>query len=109
MKIINEKPISVYELKEEIDKIKKRDKELNFRAKKVEEYFSGLPKIKKADQFKKELETLGISRLKPESIIHIINVCPKDKDSIKSLLSSKNLTLKEEDLNKILETVKKYV
>jgi DNA-directed RNA polymerase subunit F len=109
MKIINEKPISVYELKDEIDLIKKREKELNFRAKKVEEYYTALPKLKKVSEFKKDLKSLEISRLKPESIIHIINIGPKDIDSLKALLSSKNLTLKEDDLKKILETVKKYV
>ena len=36
--ILNEEPMSMAELKEELDKIKKRDKELNFRANRTEEY-----------------------------------------------------------------------
>jgi DNA-directed RNA polymerase subunit F len=47
--VIKETPITIVELKEEIEKIKKRDGELNFRATKTEEYlglFVALPKKK---------------------------------------------------------------
>ncbi len=109
MKIVNEKPVSMYEVKDEVASMKKRDKELNFRAKKVEEYLGGVAKIKKTPaDFRKDLEELGIGRLREKSMVHIMNVCPKDLDSIKTILSTENLTLKEEDLNKILEVVKKY-
>jgi DNA-directed RNA polymerase subunit F len=109
MKIVNERPVSTYEVKEEIVGMKKRDKELNFRAKKVEEYLGSVTKLKKTPKdFRKELGDLGISRLREKSMVHIMNVCPDDLDSIKTILSTENLTLKEEDLNKILEVVKKY-
>jgi DNA-directed RNA polymerase subunit F len=109
MEIVNEKPVSIYEVKEEVTGMKKRDKELNFRAKKVEEYLGGVAKLKKAPiDFRKELEALEITRLRAKSIAHLMNVCPLDLDSLRAILSTENLTLKEEDLNKILNVVKKY-
>ena len=36
--ILSEAPMNIFELKQEIDKIKKRDKELNFRAERTDEY-----------------------------------------------------------------------
>tara|TARA_Y100000310_G_scaffold345483_1_gene465513 strand:+ start:3225 stop:3554 length:330 start_codon:yes stop_codon:yes gene_type:complete len=108
MEIVNEKPVSINEIKIHIDSIKKREKELNFRAKKVEEYLNSVAKLKKATEFRKDLESLDISRLREKSMVHIMNICPKENDSLKSILSSENLTLKEEDLKKILDVVNKY-
>ena len=108
MEIIEEKPISIFEVKDEMVEMKKRDKELNFRAKKVEEYSNNIVKLKKSKELKKDLKELGISRLKEKSIIHMINILPKDMESVKVILTSENLTLKEEDLKKILDTVNKY-
>ena len=42
MEILNEKAVGINEIKVHIDSIKKREKELNFRAKKVEEYINNL-------------------------------------------------------------------
>lgn len=108
MEVTNERPVSIHEIKSHVDAMKKRDKELNFRAKKVEEYLGSLARIKKATEFRKDMEDLDISRLREKSIVHIMNICPKDLDSLKSILSSENLTLKEEDLKKILDVVNKY-
>jgi len=43
---ISEKPISISELKQELEKIKKRDKELNFRAARTEEYLQHFSTLK---------------------------------------------------------------
>jgi len=62
MEIINEKPISLPEMQHHIEEMKKRDKELNFRAKKVEEYLKSMPKVKDYEAMKTELEGAGIQR-----------------------------------------------
>ncbi len=108
MEIIKEKPVSINEIKVHIADMKKREKEINFRAKKVEEYLNAIVKIKKPEEFRKDLGNLEISRLREKSIVHVMNICPKDMDSLKSVLSSENLTLKEDDLKKILDVVNKY-
>lgn len=95
-------------MKEKIESLKKRDKELNFRAKKVEAHLNNVVKIKDHKNFKKSLESLELARLKDKHVSLIINICPKDEDSLKTILSSENLTLKKEDMTKILEVVNKY-
>jgi len=108
MEIIEQKPLNLNEMKEQIEEIKKRDKELNFRAKKVEEYLNKITKTKAYKELKQSLESLGITRLKPKHVALIINILPKDIDALRMILSGENLTLKNEDLEKILETVKKH-
>ena len=52
IQIINEKPVTLYEVKDKLADIKKRDKELSFRAKKTEEFINcvSLLKDKKAKE-----------------------------------------------------------
>ena len=95
-------------MKGNIDAMKKRDKELNFRAKKVEEYLNNVTKTKTYKELKKELESAGITRLKEKHITLIINILPTDIDSLRTILSGENLTLKQEDLDKIMKIVKKH-
>jgi DNA-directed RNA polymerase subunit F len=108
--IVKETPLNMAEMRHRLEEIKKRDKELNFRAKKTEEYLNLASKIKlqKADELKKELQKLEIERLKPTLITKIIDILPKDLDSLRSIFSNEALSLKEDDIVKILDVVKKY-
>ncbi|MBT3395388.1 hypothetical protein HOA59_03570 [archaeon] len=108
MEIISQKSLDAFEIKKSLDEMKKRDKELNFRAKKVDEYIGIITKSRKPSEIRKELEELGITRLGEHNITTIMNIMPTDIDSLKTTLSGENLTLKEEDLKKILDTVKKH-
>ena len=108
MEIINEKSISISELKEKLEEIKKRDKELTFRGQKVDEYLKKVSKFKKHKELRAELEKLEVSRLKERHITKMIDVLPKDIDSLRATLVGENLTLKQEDLVKIVDVVKKY-
>ena len=69
-KIVNETPITMVEIKEELMKIKKRDNELNFRAQKTEEFLNLFVKLKpdKEKEIRKKIEELEVPRLKPEHI-----------------------------------------
>lgn len=110
IEVINQTPMALYELKERLSEIKKRDKELSFRAKKTEEYLNVLLKTKekKLNELKEQLTKLEISRLKPMHIIKIVDILPKDMDSLKIIFSGEATTIKQEDMSKILDTVKKY-
>ena len=111
IEIIEETPLNLHEIKEKIQEIKKRDKELNFRANKAEEYLNIITKtkLKKPKDLEKDLKELQIQRLKTKQIKKIIDLQPIDLDSIKTILSSENLTIKQEELQKIIDTVKKHV
>ena len=61
---------------------------------------------KKVKEVRKKLEELGISRLKPRHVNKIIDIMPKDIGSLRAVFAGENITLKQEDLKKILECLK---
>src|SRR3989344_6273914 len=103
--VINETPLSMQELKDKLDDIKKRDKDLNPRGIKTYDYINKFLK-KDTKKNKEKLGELGILRLKDKHINKIIYLLPKDVDELKSILQGENLTLKTEDLRKIIEAIK---
>ena len=63
-------------------------------------------KKKESDEIRKKLEDLNISRLKDKHIAKIIDIQPKDMDSLKSLFTGETISLKQEELQKVLECIK---
>ena len=108
--IISEKPITLTELKQEIDKIKKRDKELNFRVGKTEEYLSHFITLSKAkeDELIKKLEKLNVPRLKEIHITKIVDILPKTVDELKIILQGYIITVNNDNLKKIVDVVKDF-
>lgn len=111
IEIIEERPLSLNDLKVKLEKVKKRDNNLNFRGNKTENYLNSLTKSqsKKPEELENELNTLGLGRLRERQIKKITDIKPIDLDSLRTIISGENLTLKTEDLQKIVEIVKKYV
>jgi DNA-directed RNA polymerase subunit F len=108
--ILNEQPITMSELKEELSKIKERDKELGFNANKTEEYlnqFASLSKAK-AEEIKKKLEGLKISRLKPEFIVKITDTLPTSVEQLKVILQGYVVSISQADMKKVIEITKHY-
>ncbi len=108
IEIISEKPISMGDLKKEIEKIKKRDKELNFRALRTEEYLQHFTILKDLDDLSKKLESLKIPRLREQHIVKIIDILPKTVDELKVILQGYTITVNNENLKKIVDTVNKF-
>ena len=111
LKITNETPIPLVQLKEELKRIKERDQELNFRAAKTAEYlnfFAGL-RAEQATELLKKIEALNISRLKPEHMVKIVDLLPSSIEELKNILSSYTLTVSAENIAIIVETVKPYL
>ncbi|MEK6904095.1 MAG: hypothetical protein AABW87_00715 [Nanoarchaeota archaeon] len=104
---ISETPLTLAEVKEKLDAIKKRDKELGVRANKTKEYLDALIEEKPENilEKKKKIMDLSIGRLKDRHIAKIIDIMPTDLDSLKTIFAGENLTLKQEDLKKILEVL----
>jgi DNA-directed RNA polymerase subunit F len=104
LEIINEHPITMGELKEKLDAIKKNH-ELGFRATKTEEYLNTFTKqkVKDIEEKKKKLKDLNILRLKETHIAKIIDLQPKDMDSLKAIFAGENVSLKQEDMKRVLE------
>lgn len=105
---LNEKPLTMVELKQKLEDIEKRDGSLNFRAKKAKEYLNQFATMKPAEMasLKEKIAKLDIQRLRDKHVAKIIDINPKDIDSLKVILSGESLTLKPEEINKIFEIIK---
>lgn len=108
--IVEEKPITMVELKEELTKIKKRDKELNFRSNKTLEYLSVFAKMtpQKAIELEQKLEKLNIPRLKDFQIKKIIDILPKTVEDLKVILQGYTLTVSSENIKKIVSLIDSF-
>ena len=108
--IIQETPISMADLKEELGKTKKKAKELNFRAEKAEEHLNQFTilSLAKSKELREKLEKLKIPRLKEEHIIKIIDLIPKTVEEIKSILQGYTVTITNDNLKKIAEVIKNF-
>lgn len=109
--ILEEKPIPMFELRDELSKIKKRDDELNFRAQKTEEYLNQFVTLgpRKAKELFKELEGLEIPRLKEEHIFKIVDIMPVEVESLKLIFQGYTLTVSQDNMKKIVGVVKSYI
>ena len=105
--IVTENPVSMIEIKKELEDIKKRDKELNFRSAKTEEYLNQFlehdPKV--YEDIKKKIEAFKISRLKPEMLVKILDLLPRTVDDLKAILQGFVVSLSNEDIKKIIKVI----
>jgi|TARA_B100001971_G_C17999764_1_gene436668 DNA-directed RNA polymerase subunit F len=108
-KIISEKPINLLQLKEELEKIKKRDKEVNLRVNKTDEYLQHFASFKKAKELEEKLTKLNVPRLKEQHIHKIIDVLPTTVKDLKVVLQGYTLTVNNDNMKKIADTVNGFV
>ena len=108
--IISEAPVSMADMKDHLENIKKNEKELNFRSNKTHEYLSQFTVLdkKKADELTAKLTKLNIPRLKDIHIIKIVDLMPRNVDDLKAVLLSYTITINNENLKKIIEVVDQY-
>lgn len=111
LKIIEDKPISMAQLKDEIKEIKKRDEELGFRTLKVSEYLDVLKvlKEKEAEEIFAKIQKLNISRFKDIHAYKIIDIMPGTVAELKNITQGYGLTVTNENLEKILEIITEYM
>jgi len=107
--ILNEIPMSMAQLKEELERIKKRDKELNFRAAKTEEYLNQVVSLKNSEELFKKLTALNVPRLKEQHMHKIIDVLPTTVDDLKIVLQGYTLTVNNQNLKKIVDTLNEFL
>jgi len=105
--VIQESPVCLAEVKEELGKIKKRDGELNFRANKTEDYLNTVAKIsaKKAKDLCKSLEALEIPRLKELHLKKIVDTLPKTLKEVKVVLQGYTVSISNENMQKIVDVI----
>ncbi|MFH1064742.1 MAG: hypothetical protein V1729_06670 [Candidatus Woesearchaeota archaeon] len=109
--IIDETPINMATLKEELKKIKKRDDALNFRAEKTEEYLNQFVDIKEKDakDICTKIEALDIPRLKPEHIVKLVDILPTTPDEVKLVLQGYTITVTKENLKRVADAIQESI
>lgn len=108
--IIKETPISMANLKDEIEKIKKKSEKLNFRAQKTEEYLNQFTVLdsKKSNDLKEKLVKMNIPRMKEEYIVKIVDLMPSSVEELKSILHAYTVTITNDNMKKIVEAIKEF-
>lgn len=107
IEVVSEAPLTMVELRESLQELKKKQ-DLSFRGNKTLEYLQMFSKVSEKDvaAMKEKLKALELVRLKERHIVKIIDIMPENIESLKTLLANENITLKEEELNKLLACLK---
>ncbi|MBI4918973.1 hypothetical protein HY837_03520 [archaeon] len=110
-KLLNEVSVTNFEVKELLTKLKKDNEELTFRAQKTFEHLETVVTLKKSqvEELQSELAKLKISRLRDQHINKIIDILPNSAEQLKVVMQAYPVSLKQEDLKKIADVVKKVV
>ncbi|MDP7610309.1 MAG: RNA polymerase Rpb4 family protein [Candidatus Woesearchaeota archaeon] len=107
--IVSETPLTMAEVKEDLSKIK--EDELNIRVNKTVEYLNQFAKLSYKDSktLVEKLTKLDVPRLKEKHICKIVDILPASMEELKSLLQAYTITINNDNLKKILDTVKEFV
>lgn len=102
--VIKETAISISEAKAILDAAKERDGELGYRAAKTMEYLQEFAQVsdKKSKEVYGKVDALGIPRMKEPQINKLLDVWPKNGDDVKMVLSAFMITLKDDQVKKIV-------
>ena len=109
LEILSETPMSAAQLKEELKKIKQKDKELNFRAAKTEEHLDHIEVHKDTKSLFEKLNKLNIQRLREQHINKIIDIIPTTVKDLKVILQGYTISINNENMKKIVDAVNDFV
>lgn len=108
--LLEDGPVTLAEARAALEKIKSVDSELSFRAGKCEDYlndFVSLPAAK-ARELCGKLEGLGVSRLKQEHIVQIVDLLPQTPDEVKILFQGSTVSISKKDQEAIAKAVQEF-
>ncbi|MFH0978507.1 MAG: hypothetical protein V1837_04360 [Candidatus Woesearchaeota archaeon] len=111
LEVFSETPISYSVLASELKRIKKRDKELSFRALKTEEYLQQIIVLEedKAKELLEKLNKLNVPRLKENHMIKLIDLLPTSPEEVKLILQGYTITVNQDNLKKISKTFEEFM
>ena len=106
--ILDETPVSMAELKQEIDKIAKRDEEPSFRVTKTVDYLNQFVEMKpkEANELIKKVTELEIPRLKDMHVIKIVDLMPQSLNELSTILQAYPIRVSQDNQKKILAAIK---
>lgn len=107
MDILKVEPITMGEAKK-IMKEREKGKEMGYEQKLALEHLVKFTKLEEKDAKKLIEELNSVIRMSPETLVQIVNILPKNADEVRMIFAREKFSLKEEEVKKILEIVKKY-
>jgi DNA-directed RNA polymerase subunit F len=107
MKIIDTKPVSMTEAKEVLASREKK-KDLGYEQKLAFEHLNKFTKLTPEEAKKLSEELSGVLRMSQETMVQILNFLPQNPDELRMIFSREKFSLKEDEISKILEIIKKY-
>jgi DNA-directed RNA polymerase subunit F len=107
--IISEKAVDIYEVKEELAAIEKKEGELSFRSQKTKEYLEDVSQMDdaKAKAAREAIAALDIPRFKDEYVAKIIDIKPLSVADLKQLVLTFGVTVKDDNLKQIIDILNK--
>jgi DNA-directed RNA polymerase subunit F len=104
--VLDENPISLAHLKDKLEELE-TEAPLTFRGEKTKAYLENftISDVKETEIVIKNIEELSIPRLKQRHITKIVDIMPKDLDSLKIIFSGEIITISDDDLKKILDVI----
>ena len=110
-KTISQAPITLAELKEEVGKIKQRDKEPSIRITRMEDYLNAFVEItpEQGKELRAAISKLAINRLKDEHICKIVDLLPKTANELKLIMLGSVVSLTNDAVNKIVEAINEFL
>ncbi|MFT4303851.1 MAG: RNA polymerase Rpb4 family protein [Candidatus Woesearchaeota archaeon] len=110
VKILNQTPVTMAEVKDVLSKLQTKTGELNYRANKTLGYLQEFSKLSlsKSKELREKIESLNIPRLKEEHIVKIVDTLPKYPDEVKALLTGYTITITNDNAKKIADTVSSF-
>lgn len=107
MKVIETKPVTMAEAKDILVR-REKAKELGYEQKLAAEHLKKFTKLNPEDAKKFMTELAAIVRMSDETAVQIANLLPKTIDELRMIFAREKFSLKEDEINRILELVKKY-
>ena len=110
-KIISQTPVTLAELREEITKIKEREKEASIRITRMEDYLNAFVELspEQGKELRTALTNLAINRLKEEHICKIVDILPKTVNELKVVMQGYALSLTNDASSKIIDTINEFL
>ncbi|MEW5897491.1 MAG: hypothetical protein AB1668_07390 [Nanoarchaeota archaeon] len=104
---IEEKPLSLADVRVTLKTVEKRDGELNFLSNRAKEYLEQFTvlSLEKKEELHKKLVNLQLTRLKEEHFCKIIDFLPKTVDELKVVLQAYPLSLPKKDQESVIAVI----
>ncbi|MBU0470502.1 MAG: hypothetical protein KKA62_00145 [Nanoarchaeota archaeon] len=107
---IEEKPLTLAEVKTTLESIQGRDENLNYLSNKAKDFLEHFvsTSVKQKEELYKKLSDLNLTRIKDEHLCKIIDFMPVTVDDLKVVLQAYPLSLPKKDQEAIVSAIKGF-